>query len=71
MKVDVYKRQINPLEGFKRIFSKRSLVDLVKAIIKLAIIGSIVYTEIKKNVGNIGLWYTGNLFGTDVYKRQV
>jgi flagellar biosynthetic protein FlhB len=56
--------KINPLEGFKRIFSKRSLVDLVKAIIKLAIIGSIVYTEIKKNVGNIGLWYTGNLFGT-------
>ena len=39
-------------------------MDLVKAIIKLAIIGSIVYTEIKKNVGNIGLWYTGNLFGT-------
>jgi flagellar biosynthetic protein FlhB len=56
--------KINPLEGFKRIFSKRSLVDLAKAIIKLAIIGSIVYTEIKKNVENISLWYTGNIWGT-------
>ncbi|HZJ56920.1 MAG TPA: flagellar biosynthesis protein FlhB [Clostridia bacterium] len=65
--------KINPLEGFKRIFSRRSLVDLAKAIIKLAIIGSIVYTEIKKNVGNVDLWYMGNfpwtvnLIGNNVF----
>lgn len=53
--------RINPLEGFKRIFSKRSLVELAKSIIKLAIIGSVVYTEIKKSIGQINLWYSGDL----------
>lgn len=50
--------RINPLEGFKRIFSKRSLVELAKSIIKLVIIGSVVYTEIKKGFGQIYLWYS-------------
>lgn len=42
--------RINPLEGFKRIFSKRSLVELVKSLMKIGITGYIVYTIIKKNI---------------------
>ncbi len=41
--------RINPLEGFKRIFSTRALVELVKSLMKIGITGYIVYTVIKKN----------------------
>lgn len=37
--------RINPAQGFKRIFSSRSLVELVKSILKVVIIGYIVYDE--------------------------
>ena len=37
--------RINPLSGFKRIFSKRTLIDLVKSIIKIAILGIVAYNE--------------------------
>lgn len=37
--------KINPLEGFKRIFSMRSVVELLKAVLKAAIVGVIVYQE--------------------------
>lgn len=42
--------RINPLEGFKRIFSKRALVELAKSLMKIGITGYIVYTIIKKNI---------------------
>ncbi|TYP59912.1 flagellar biosynthesis protein FlhB [Thermosediminibacter litoriperuensis] len=35
--------RINPVEGVKRIFSRRSLIELVKAIVKLALIMYIFY----------------------------
>lgn len=41
--------RINPLDGVKRIFSKRSLVELLKSIVKIFIIGYTVYLVIKKN----------------------
>lgn len=54
--------RINPLEGFRRIFSKRSLVELAKSIIKLAIIGGVVYTEIKRSFGQIAFWYATDIW---------
>lgn len=36
--------RISPLEGFKRIFSMRTLLDLLKALIKIAIIGFVAYS---------------------------
>ena len=35
--------KINPLSGFGRLFSKRSLVELFKSLLKIAIIGGFVY----------------------------
>lgn len=40
--------KINPLEGFKRIFSKRSLVEMMKSILKICIIGYMLYFSLKK-----------------------
>lgn len=34
--------RINPIRGFKRIFSLRSLVELIKSLIKITLIGSVV-----------------------------
>ena len=38
-------QKINPIEGFKRIFSPTSLVELAKSVIKVVILGYIVYRE--------------------------
>lgn len=39
--------KINPLKGFKRIFSPNSLVELLKSILKLGLIAAICYSYIK------------------------
>jgi flagellar biosynthetic protein FlhB len=42
--------KINPLEGFKRIFSRRALVEMLKAVAKVGIAGYIAYAAIKSNL---------------------
>ncbi len=39
--------KLNPLEGFKRIFSKRTLVELVKSLLKISMIIYMLYTSIR------------------------
>ncbi len=39
--------KIDPIKGFKRLFALRSLVELVKSILKMAIIGAVAYLTIK------------------------
>ena len=40
--------KLNPLNGIKRIFSLNSLMELLKSILKIAIIGFVVYLYIRK-----------------------
>ncbi len=49
--------KLNPASGFKRIFSANSLVELLKSIAKLAIIGYAVYSYLSKNAPSIFLLY--------------
>ncbi|MGB4505071.1 MAG: flagellar biosynthesis protein FlhB [Syntrophaceticus sp.] len=42
--------RINPISGFKRIFSKRALVELVKSIVKVVMVGYLVYSTIRANI---------------------
>lgn len=42
--------KINPIKGFKRLFSIRSIIEVIKGIIKLVILGFIVYNTIIKNL---------------------
>lgn len=42
--------RINPVEGFKRLFSWKSLLELTKSILKIVLLGSILYFIIKSNV---------------------
>ena len=42
--------KLNPINGFSRIFSKRSLVELVKSLFKIAIIGSFLYMYLEDHI---------------------
>ncbi len=39
--------KLNPIQGFKRLFSQRSIVELIKGILKMAIVGSVSYNIIQ------------------------
>lgn len=49
--------KINPLNGFKRIFSMQSLVELLKSFLKIGLIGWVAYTTLKNNVDIIYLLF--------------
>lgn len=44
---------INPAKGFKRVFSRRSFIELVKIFFKITIIAYILYSVIKKIMNDI------------------
>lgn len=51
LNIDINK--LNPIEGFKKMFSMKSLVELVKAFIRILIVGYISYSYIKNQVNFI------------------
>ncbi len=62
--------KINPSSGFKRIFSKDSLFELFKSILKMAVIAIVAYNYIKGNMDflfvlyDIPLWQAIGIFGS-------
>ncbi len=42
--------RVSPLEGFKRIFSKRTLIELVKSIIKITVLVTVAYSSYKQQL---------------------
>lgn len=60
--------KINPLSGFKKMFSMDKIMELVKSIIKVGIIIYIVYNALKGELGKLYLLYEmGNLEVVIVY----
>lgn len=49
--------KFNPINGFKRIFSKDSLFELVKAVAKIALIAYVAYSNIKDEADNLFILY--------------
>ena len=49
--------KLSPVSGFKRVFSANSLVELVKSLLKLGLIGYVVYSYLKKNMPPLYLFY--------------
>ncbi|MFH1090942.1 MAG: flagellar biosynthesis protein FlhB [Pseudomonadota bacterium] len=45
--------KLNPISGLSRLFSARSLMELFKSLVKIAIIGSIAYLTIRKELINL------------------
>ena len=54
--------KFNPLNGFKKMFSKETLFELVKSIIKIAVIMAIAYSSVKNEANNLLLLYDFDLF---------
>lgn len=51
LSVDI--KKINPIDGFKRMFSMRSVVELIKALIRILIISYIAYNYVKGQIVTI------------------
>ncbi len=49
--------KLNPVNGFKRFFSVNSLVELVKSLLKLGLIGYVVYSYLRDNMPPLYLFY--------------
>jgi flagellar biosynthesis protein FlhB len=57
---------ISPIQGFQRLFSIRSIAELIKSILKTIAIGYVIYIQIKKIVaGCIAMMY-GDVFQSSV-----
>lgn len=54
--------KFNPISGFKRIFSKDKLVDLLKAVLKIAAVSYMVYSVLKNYIDEIMILYSLGLF---------
>ena len=65
-------KNIDPLSGFKRMFSKDKLIELLKSILKVSILGYVVYDALKEKWGflfelyHLSLWEAIALIGTTV-----
>ena len=49
--------KLSPMNGLKRLFSVNSLVELLKSVIKLVVIGYVVYSYLKDRIGELFLLY--------------
>lgn len=49
--------KLNPVKGFGRIFSKNAIVELIKSLVKLLVIGWMVYSQIKDKISQLFLLY--------------
>lgn len=49
--------KFNPINGFKRIFSKDSIFELIKSIVKIFLIVYVAYSEIRDQADNIFILY--------------
>jgi len=47
--------KIDPIKGFGRLFSKQSLMELLKSLLKLAIVGGIAFFTVKGEMKNVAL----------------
>ena len=54
--------RINPLQGLKRIFSARTLAELVKSIIKIVALGLIIYSDLSGMITEFPGFMRGNVY---------
>lgn len=60
--------KINPIKGFKKIFSMDKVMELIKAIAKIVVISVIVYTTMKNKVDHLYILYQiGNISAATIY----
>ena len=60
MKPDISK--LSPMSGFKKIFSMKTLIELIKSTIKISIFGVLLYSIIQKSIGPLVMLPFATLF---------
>ncbi|MDD5017613.1 MAG: flagellar biosynthesis protein FlhB [Eubacteriales bacterium] len=53
--------RISMVSGFKRIFSKRTLIELLKSLIKVAILGMVAYSEYERHMNEFSALMTEDI----------
>ena len=56
--------RISPLSGFKRLFSVKTVVDLLKSLMKIIILGYIAYSEFRKLLGGFPAYVGRDIYNT-------
>jgi flagellar biosynthetic protein FlhB len=64
-------KKLNPLSGFKRLFSKRIFFDLFKNIMKLVIVGAVSYTTVAGEMDNLSHLGDMDTMATVIYLLDV
>lgn len=60
---------LNPVSGLQKMFSVRSLVELVKSVLKFIVIGGVTYCLIKANLGSLMMVF--NLSAEGIYSAII
>lgn len=55
--------RISPLKGFKRLFSLRSTIELLKAVVKISVLGVVIYLNIKSRIYEYPRLMDGSVVG--------
>ncbi len=63
--------KLNPIKGFGRMFSMRSLVDLVKSVLKIVLIGWIAYATVLKHFEQALILVDTSVYETVLYLGRV
>ncbi|MDQ7822962.1 MAG: flagellar biosynthesis protein FlhB [Candidatus Eremiobacteraeota bacterium] len=63
--------KISPIEGFKKIFSVKSLIEMFKQIAKLVVIGYIVYKIVKSEIMNLSMAIQWDIYQTTTFLKSV
>lgn len=59
--------RISPLQGFKRMFSIRAMVELLKALIKICVLGAVIYQSIRSRLYEYPRLMDGTVQGAVAY----
>lgn len=54
--------KLNPISGFKKIFSSRAIIELIKSVLKIFVIGYMAYSYLKKNANGLFLLYDMTIY---------
>jgi len=63
--------KLDPIKGFKNIFSMRSLVEMLKSLLKMTIIGFLVYSTLRGEIGSISKLHAMSLEDTLSFAASV
>lgn len=63
--------RINPLPGFKRMFSQRAVTELIKAVCKTVLVGYIAFSYLKKEMPALSLLMDASLGASVIYLGKI